>query len=72
MEVEMGNLEPGDHEPDAGRVEGTLQGGPDLTRDGEQVVGQLRGAIDPMIDLLLWHDQSMTRAERVDGEKGNT
>lgn len=71
MYVEMGHLEPGDHQTDPSRREDPLDCLGDRLRDLEEVVPEIGWAIGPEINLLSGHDQGVARPQRVDRQEGD-
>src|SRR5690606_38456073 len=66
VDVEMGNLQTGDHQTDLARRKGSFDGPADPRRHVEEVVTQLRRGIEPVVDLFDRHHQSVALPERVD------
>lgn len=72
VEVQMGHLEAGDHQPDPLGIKSSLDGRPDAAGDIEQVSRQVRWTVDPVVDLLDRHNQGVTVPEGIDGHEGDT
>lgn len=67
----MRNLEARHDEPNPLAREGRLLGSANDVAHSVQVLGELWGAIDPVIDLLPGHHQGVARCDRVDGHERN-
>src|SRR5689334_12032199 len=58
-----------DQHADAARVPLRLLRLADVLRDLEEMRGELRRDVDPVVDLLARHDERVPRHERLDGEE---
>lgn len=72
MDVRVRHLEARHDEPDPLARECRLLGAADDVAYSVQVLRQLGGAVDPVIHLLAWDDECVSRCNRVDGHERNT
>ena len=69
VDVEMRDLHPHDHQTDLDGIPLLVDGSPDSRCHGEEVVAEVRRAIQPVVDLLARDDEGVTGVQRVDGQK---
>ncbi len=70
VQVDMGDLQPCDHEPHPQGSEHRLLGSADLVGHPRQVGHQVGVEVEPVVDLDHGDDQGVARLEWVDGQEG--
>jgi hypothetical protein len=71
VEVDVGHLEAGDHQPDPGGGEGRHLRLADALGDAQQVGVEIGIEVEPVVDLLDRHHQGVAVPQRVDRQEGH-
>ena len=72
MDVHVGHLEPGDHEPDTGGVEECFLRLTDAVGDGHEVGSGGSIEIGPLVDLDTGYDEDVAVSKGTHVEEGDT